>query len=80
MKRIDDEKVRFYLKNQCLIDEWAAISGSVPAEVDRFMRSCSRGIEDLAADLGASYWSSMKDPEDVAPEIGPFKVLTPRKT
>src|ERR1700761_1817206 len=60
MNRMDDDKGRFYLNNQSLIDEWRAIGNDlVPAELDRFMRSCSKPVEDLAAEVGASLWTSL---------------------
>ena len=52
MNRIDDERIKFYLKHQQRIDEWAALSREVPSLAHRFLCSCQDDIEALAGELG----------------------------
>lgn len=55
MKTIDDEKLKFYLRNERQIDEWSAIATRVPDEVDRFLLSCANSVQGLAVSLGAEF-------------------------
>lgn len=52
MNRIDDERIKFYLKHQERIEEWAALSKDVPGVAHRFLCSCQDDIEALAGELG----------------------------
>lgn len=51
MNRVDDPKVAFYLKNQALIDEWAAIAQGASQAVHAFLCSCESDIACLATQL-----------------------------
>jgi len=52
MNRIDDERIKFYLKHQERIEEWAALSKDVSGVAHRFLCSCQDDIEALAGELG----------------------------
>lgn len=52
MISIDDERVRFYLKHQKLIEEWARLAEPACSEATKFLESCGEDIQTLCADLG----------------------------
>ena len=52
MNHIDDEQLRFYLRNKALIDQWAALSRLERAAANDFLASCSQDVQDLATKLG----------------------------
>jgi hypothetical protein len=60
MKRIEDERLKFYLRHQDLIDEWAKLAALVPDQVHDFLASCNGALTRLASELGPDikfeYW------------------------
>jgi len=60
MTVLGDERVRFYLRNQAEIDEWASLKKEAASVVDDFLHSLLEDITDVAADLGLD-----ADPEDL---------------
>lgn len=53
MRRIDDERIRFYLRHQAEIDEWAAVGDDVHPIADAFYASLLPDVE-AAAPEGVS--------------------------
>ncbi|WP_437878430.1 hypothetical protein [Sorangium sp. So ce513] len=51
MNRIDDPRAVFYLRNQALIEEWAALGASVANLTHAFLCSCAEGIAELASEI-----------------------------
>ncbi len=52
MNRIEDERVRFYLRHQEDIDAWAALARLLHDRAHEFLLSCKSGLDRLAAELG----------------------------
>ena len=57
MKRIEDERVRFYLRHRTQIEEWAAIADDVPEVAHRFLKTVGRDVKALSKQLDVRYWS-----------------------
>ena len=51
MNKIEDERLKFYLRNVRLIREWADLGGEVCDVVDRFLVSLVEDIESLAGEI-----------------------------
>ena len=51
MNKIEDERLKFYLRNVRLIKEWADLGGEVCDVVDRFLVSLVEDIESLAGEI-----------------------------
>lgn len=49
---IDDERVRFYLRNRQQIEEWAALRASASVAVDEWLASLQHDVQALALRLG----------------------------
>ncbi|KYF89758.1 hypothetical protein BE20_19690 [Sorangium cellulosum] len=66
MNRIDDPRAVFYLRNQPLIEEWAAIGESVADLAHGFLCSCADGIAELASELSpdVDVYKFLEDDED----------------
>jgi hypothetical protein len=66
MNRIEDERLKFYLHHQDLIDIWAGLAKLVPAQAHDFLVRCKGDLERLALELGADveclYWDDDKFP------------------
>lgn len=52
MKKIEDERIKFYLEHRDLIDEWSKISEEIPRVCGEFMWALSEGVAALAERLG----------------------------
>lgn len=52
MKRIEDERIQFYLRHESLIEEWAQIRSDAVSAAHRFYLSLAEDLEERAADLG----------------------------
>jgi hypothetical protein len=52
MNRIEDERVRFYLRHQEEIDAWTALAKLLHDRAHEFLLSCKPGLDRLAAELG----------------------------
>lgn len=66
MKRIDDERICFFLKHQTLIKQWSLIEKEVPAVCEKFLWSLQEDIELLGKELDASarlYKEESRDPK-----------------
>ena len=45
MRRIEDERIRFYLEHMAIIREWAALKAEVSEFVHRFYRSLEDDLD-----------------------------------
>ena len=64
MKKIEDDRVRFYLKHQELIETWADLSQQVTDVANDFLSICSQQIEKSVSQLGSGakvYFRSKSD-------------------
>lgn len=51
MKRVEDERIRFFLKHRSLIEQWARIEKDLPAISAKFLWSLQEDMEELIARL-----------------------------
>lgn len=70
MNEIKDERVRFYLKHQELIDAWAALASDASEEANRFLRSMTEDIEALASEIGSPWRANFAVDDPAWPMIG----------
>ncbi len=52
MKKLDDDRIIFYLRHHEDIRSWAAIENELPQLFHKFMRSMKDGVDNLASRLG----------------------------
>jgi len=50
---LDDERVRFYLRNRDRIEEWAALRAEAAAAIDEWLFELRPAVEDLAQGFGS---------------------------
>lgn len=70
MDEIRDPKIRFYLKHQSDIEEWASIKQEALQLVDPFFESVVRDLSDRAVDAEGKPGLWRPDPEDDFPKVG----------
>lgn len=75
---LGDDRLRFFLKNRALIEQWASLGKEVTAAIDEILQGLAPEMEALASRLGQDVFSGLYGPASQWPRFAFARSTWPR--